>query len=275
MSRRRGPVLAVLLTALALGPATPLADAAARQMRLDPASPASASASSPARVTASLPLAGIKIALDPGHQLGNHNFPAQISRLVPAGGFRKPCNTTGTATNGGFAEATFTFELARAVAFRLRSLGAQVVMTRTQNSESLWGPCVDVRGRFGQRSGARLTVSLHGDGAAASDRGFQVIYPTRRSPWTTDIYGRSLRLARALRAGLDAHRLPRSTYAGGGTGLVRRSDLATLNLSDVPVAMIECGNMRNASDARRMRSVSGRAIYAAAVVAGIRRYLNL
>ena len=41
-----------------------------------------------------------------------------------------------------------------------------------------------------------------------------------------------------------------------------RSDLGTLNMSDVPVAMIEIGNMRNSGDARRMTSTSGRARYA-------------
>src|SRR3954451_19394199 len=38
------------------------------------------------------------VALDPGHNGGNAAAPAQINRLVPAGGFTKPCNTTGTAT---------------------------------------------------------------------------------------------------------------------------------------------------------------------------------
>ena len=52
------------------------------------------------------------VVLDPGHQLGNHNYPRQINRLVPAGGFRKPCNTTGTATDGGYPEATFTWRVA-------------------------------------------------------------------------------------------------------------------------------------------------------------------
>ena len=30
---------------------------------------------------------GRTVVIDPGHQLGNHNFPAKINRLVPAGGF--------------------------------------------------------------------------------------------------------------------------------------------------------------------------------------------
>jgi len=231
-----------------------------------------AAVESPA-ASAALPLAGVRIALDPGHQLGNHNFPRQIRRLVPAGGFEKPCNTTGTSTNGGYPEATLTFRVARRVQARLEALGAEVLLTRTRNSEALWGPCVDARGEFGAKVGARLTVSLHGDGAAASGRGFHVIAPTARSPWTTDIAAPSLRLAKALRAGFDATGLPRSTYVGHGTALSVRSDLGTLNMSDVPVAMIEMGNMRNPSDAHRMTTRKGRLAYARAVVRGIRAYL--
>lgn len=221
-----------------------------------------------------LPLAGIRIALDPGHQLGNRNFPAQISRLVPAGGFSKPCNTTGTRTNSGYPEATLNFRIARLVQLRLEALGARVLLTRTRNSESLWGPCVDARGQFGELVRARLTVSLHADGARSGARGFHVIAPRARSPWTTDIAVPSRRLARALRSGLDALGLPRSNYVGDGTALSIRSDLGTLNLSDVPVAIIEVGNMRNASDAHRMTTSSGRARYARAVVRGIRLYLG-
>jgi N-acetylmuramoyl-L-alanine amidase len=226
------------------------------------------------RASSSLPLAGIRIALDPGHQLGNHNFPRQTGRLVDAGGFRKACNTTGTATNGGFPEATLNFRVARLVRARLEALGARVFLTRTRNSESLWGPCVDVRGEFGARVHARLMVSLHGDGARSSAHGFHVIAPTARSPWTTDIARPSRRLARALRAGFDAQGIPRSTYIGHGTALSIRSDLGTLNMSDVPVAMLEIGNMRNSSDAHRMTTKKGRARYARAVVRGIRLYLS-
>ena len=63
--------------------------------------------------------------IDPGHQLGNHNFPRQINRLVPAGGFEKPCNTTGTATDGGYPEATFTWQVAAAAAHTARARSAR------------------------------------------------------------------------------------------------------------------------------------------------------
>jgi len=261
--------LGVTALAASLAAAPPLADGSRHGDR--PAATVAAF-SSPATVGA--PLAGVRIALDPGHQLGNHNFPAQIRRLVPAGGFEKPCNTTGTATNGGYPEATLNFRIARLVEARLQALGAEVLLTRTRNSQSLWGPCVDVRGEFGATVHARLTVSLHADGAPSAARGFHVIAPTARSPWTTDIAGPSRALALALRAGFDGAGIPRSTYVGGGSALSIRSDLATLNLSDVPVAMLEIGNMRNASDAHRMTTKKGRATYARAVVRGIRLYLD-
>jgi N-acetylmuramoyl-L-alanine amidase len=220
------------------------------------------------------PLSGLTIAVDPGHQLGNQRHPREINTPVPAGGLRKPCNTTGTATNSGVTEATVNFRLARAVKARLEALGAAVRMTRVTNSPRRWGPCIDARGRFGQRVGASLMVSLHADGAAASGSGFHVIAPRRRDPWTTDIAGPSLRLAKALRLSLVRHGVPRADYTAEGTGLDIRSDLGTLNLSDVPVAMIEIGNMRNARDARRMTDPAGRATYADAVVQGIRAYLG-
>lgn len=220
-----------------------------------------------------LPLAGRVVVIDPGHQLGNHNFPVRINRLVPAGGFLKPCNTTGTSTNGGYPEATFAMAVSRLVRRRLSELGAQVIMTRTRNSEDLWGPCVDVRGRAGNAADADLKVSIHADGSWTG-RGFHVIAPTDRLLWTHDIYRRSRRLALDVRVALHERGFPYADYTAGGDGLDFRRDLATLNLSDVPAVMVELGNMRSRADARLMTSVDGRRRYAAALVTAIRRHLT-
>lgn len=211
--------------------------------------------------------------IDAGHQLGNHNFPGLINRLVPAGGFRKPCNTTGTATNGGYPEATFAMAVSRLVKRRLTELGAKVLMTRTRNSQDLWGPCIDARGRSGNAAGADLKLSIHADGAG-SGRGFHVIAPTDRPRWTHDIYRPSRRLALAVRAALRERGLPVANYTAGGDGLDFRGDLGTLNLSDVPAVIVELGNMRSRSDARRMTSSGGRQRYAAALVTAIRSRLG-
>ena len=75
--------------------------------------------------------------------------------------------------------------------------GATVVMTRTSNRADRWGPCVDVRGRAGNRIDADLKVSIHGDGSyAAGARGFHVIAPASRAGWTDDIARPSMALAR-------------------------------------------------------------------------------
>ena len=235
------------------------------------AATASGDAASPS--SARKPLRGKRIVLDPGHQLGNSRFPDKINRPVPAGGFRKPCNTTGTATNGGYAEATFNWRVTRLLAHKLRHLGAKVRMTRHSNRRDRWGPCVNVRGRAGNKWHANLKVSVHADGTSASGHGFHVIAPTKRKHWTADIYRPSKRLSKAVRHGLRKRHFRVSNYTGSH-GLDFRSDLGTLNLSNVPTVMVELGNMRNATEARRMRSKAGRARYARALVDGITIYLT-
>ena len=190
-------------------------------------------------------------------------------------GFRKACNTTGTAIDGGLAEATITWRIAGQVRERLRALGARVSVSRATNSERRWGPCVDTRGRFGTHSHARLLLSIHADGAGSSTlRGYHVIRPEPGHLVAPGNVGPSARLARDLRSGLDGRHLPRSNYVGGGSGLDARDDLGTLNLSRVPVAMVEVGNVHNPEDARLMSTSKGRARYARALVAGIRHYLG-
>jgi N-acetylmuramoyl-L-alanine amidase len=221
------------------------------------------------------PLVGRTVVIDPGHQLGNHNFPSRINRLVPAGGFKKPCNTTGTATNGGYPEATFTWQVSRLLRDRLVRLGATVRLTRHSNRQDRWGPCVDVRGRDGNRRPADVKISIHGDGSyTRGARGFHVIAPTDRRPWTHDIYRSSRRLARDTRASLRSMHLRVANYVAGGDGLDFRSDLATLNLSNIPTVMVELGNMRNPRDARRMTSKAGRATYARGLALAVRRFLG-
>ena len=185
----------------------------------------------------------------------------------------KACNSTGTSTNGGFPEATFAWEVALALRSRLESAGATVVMTRSTNSVDAWGPCVDARGRVGNRVHADAAISIHGDGADASYRGFFVIMPGWRAGWTDDIYRSSHQLGVAVHSGLaTTGAVVANDY--GGSGYSVRTDLGTLNWSDVPIVMVELGNMRNAVDAARMTSAAYRSgVYARGLALGITRYV--
>lgn len=220
---------------------------------------------------AALPLAGIVIAIDPGHNGGNAAHAAQIARKVWIGNGWRPCNMVGTTTVSGYPEHRFNFAVALRVKTRLESLGATVYLTRP--SDTGVGPCVDVRGKFGARVHAQLTVSIHADGSSSSHRGFFVMKPGLVRGYTDDILTRSARLAKAVRTGLLRAGLPIANYYATN-GIVTRTNLGTLNMSDVPVVEVELGNMKNASDATRMKSSSGRDRYAAGLVAGIRVYLG-
>ena len=150
------------------------------------------------------------------------------------------------------------------------------MLTRKVNSEKRWGPCVDRRGRAGNQIPADLKISIHGDGSfAAGAHGFHVIAPTDRAPWTDDIYRVLASRLALVDAGVAAQEgRPVANYIAGGDGLDFRSDLGTLNLSDVPTVMVELGNMRNAGDAGVMTSPKGRARYAAALTRAVRLFLK-
>lgn len=212
------------------------------------------------------------IALDPGHQLGNSNpkFSSQMKQKRFNGTLVKSCNTTGTATNKGLPEATFTWQVSQQLKKLLEAQGARVELTRTINSRDSWGPCVWDRGGFSEKVGADLFVSIHADGAPAKGRGFHVIAPTRLKGWTDDIAAGSRTLARSLIDGMRRAGARPTTYLSSPLSV--RTDQSTLNFNAVPAVIVELGNMRNARDAAQMSSASGVRMYAEQLAAGISRY---
>jgi N-acetylmuramoyl-L-alanine amidase len=218
------------------------------------------------------PLTGIVIAIDPGHNGGNASHPSLISYPVWVGSEWNPCNRSGTATKSGYPEHKFNWLTSLAVKSRLEKLGATVYFTHPTDTGV--GPCVTVRSSLGTRVGAALEVSIHADGAASEFHGFHINHPGVIKGWTDDIAAESLVLAKAIRDAMVAGGTPVANYYATN-GLKTRVTLGTLNESDVPIVLIECGNMKNAGDAAKMTSSAGRARYADGIVAGIRRYLHL
>jgi N-acetylmuramoyl-L-alanine amidase len=209
-------------------------------------------------------LTGKVIVLDAGH---GASAAAPLTSQVPNGrGGTKDCQTTGTSTNDGFGEHTFTWDVTTLISAQLEQLGATTVMTR--NDDTGPAPCVDARAALANAQHPAAIVSIHGDGGPSSGHGFHVNYS---SPPVNPVQS-DLRLADTMRDALAASGLVPSTYIGSD-GLYGRADLAGLNLAQYPAVLIELGNMRNVDDAARMTSPQGQAAYAAAVVAGIAAYL--
>ncbi len=214
--------------------------------------------------TASGPLTGRTILVDPGHN--GIVAPAINNRLVPAGnGATKVCNTSGTEAVDGTGEHAVNWAIGVRLVGLLRARGATVVLSRVDDAGV--GPCVDERAALAARGGVDLVLSIHGDGAdVASARGFHVIVSTTMAGGAA-LADRSAAVAGQLVAELDRWgQLPRSTYLGGGSGIDRRTDIAGLNLlTGAPGVMLEMGNLRNADDWAVLKTDAARAAIAEAL----------
>jgi N-acetylmuramoyl-L-alanine amidase len=212
-------------------------------------------------------LSGMTVVLDPGH---NGVADSSISRQVHNGrGGTKACNTSGTATNDGYPEHSFNWDVTQHIRDALEQQGVRTTMTRA--SDSGVGPCVDQRADLANAAKPDAIISIHSDGGPPSGHGFHVNYS---SPPVTDVQaGPTLQLATTMRDALVASGLSESNYIAS-QGLYGRADLAGLNFAQYPAILIELGNMKNAGDAAQIESPNGRAEYAKAVTDGITTYLS-
>lgn len=220
------------------------------------------------------PLEGKVILLDPGHQLGNSNpkFAKPMARKKFNGTSLKGCNTTGTATNSGFPEATFNWRVANKLKKQLEQAGAKVALTRDQNSYDAWGPCVWNRAKQANRIDADIMINIHADGSSAKNRGFFVLAPGLVPGWTEDVVKPGRTLARSMICGMTEAGAPPANYIRNQLMITKNT--TGLNFSNVPSVTVELGNMRNKSDARRMESSKGQQDYARWLQAGIEAYFT-
>lgn len=222
------------------------------------------------------PLTGRTVVIDPGHNPGNRDHTHEINRQVDIGTGRKECDTTGTATDAGYAEARFTLDVSRRLRTLLEERGARVVLT--QDGDRAFGPCVDERARIGNKERADAVVSVHADGSATGNRGFHVILPAAVHGGAADT-AKIVAPSRELGVRIAGHFLrvtgsAPSNYIGGSTGLDTRADLGGLNLSTVPKVFVECGNMRDPEDAALLTSAGWRQKAALGIAEGIGSYLQ-
>ncbi|MFC5143981.1 N-acetylmuramoyl-L-alanine amidase [Streptomyces aureoversilis] len=268
---------------------SPASQAPSRQPSPSAGSPSAAGSSAPPGTSPSAspaaadegplpdgPLKGKVVLVDPGHNIRNSEHTAEINRSVDIGTGRKECDTTGTSTDAGYAEAAFSLDVAHRIRTLLRAQGAKVVFTH--DGERPYGPCVDERAAIGNRAHADAAVSVHADGSAVGNRGFHVILPASVKGGRADtsaIAGPSKDLGVRI-----AGHFVRSTgsaasnYIGGGTGLDTRGDLGGLNLSTVPKVFVECGNMRDPKDAALLTDGAWRQKAAQGIADGITDFLD-
>lgn len=216
------------------------------------------------------PLAGKVVGIDPGHNGANGTDPSYIDHLIWNGRASETCDTTGTQTDAGYAEARFNFNVAMYLRADLRRVGARVVLTRT--SDNGVGPCVNRRARILDAAHADVAIDIHADGGPPWGRGFTVLEPVADGPNDT-VIGSSQRFGADVRAAMLSHTSMAVSNYYGHSGVQLRNDLAGLNLTTVPKVLIECGNMRNAVDAQLLTSASFQRRLATTFTTAIIRFL--
>lgn len=230
-----------------------------------------ASSPSPTPSASPPPLAGRTVGIDPGHNGRNFADPAYIDSQIWNGRESENCDTTGTETDGGYTEALFNFQVASFLRADLLRDGANVVMTRSSDDGA--GPCVTSRAKIINDSRANVAVDIHADGGPVTGRGFAILEPVADGPNDGVITSSGQFGADVRQALLSGTSMPESTY-DGVNGITQRDDLAGLNLTTVPKVLIECGNMRNATDAALLTSAAFQEQVARALEAAIIRFLS-
>jgi N-acetylmuramoyl-L-alanine amidase len=216
------------------------------------------------------PLAGKIVGIDPGHNGLNWTDTQYINQPIWNGQEYEACDTTGTETDSGYTEAQYNFNVATYLQQDLEAEGAQVVMTRTNNSGV--GPCVTTRAAIINDAHADVAVDIHADGGPPGGRGFAVLEPVADGP-NDDVITASEQFATIVRDDFLHTGMPLSSY-DGIDGLQPRNNLAGLNLTTVPKVLIECGNMRNATDAAILVTPSFQEAAAEAMAQAITTFLN-
>jgi N-acetylmuramoyl-L-alanine amidase len=194
-----------------------------------------------------------------------------IDALIFNGREEETCDTTGTETDSGYTEAQYNWNVAQFLTSDLQAEGATVVLTRSSNGGV--GPCVTTRAQILDNAHADVSIDIHADGGPPDGRGFAILEPVADGPndaviTSSDTFGTDVHQAFEQVTGM-----PTSTY-DGVDGYVQRDDLAGLNLTTMPKVLIECGNMRNGTDAALLVTPQFQQLAAKALAQAITEFLT-
>ena len=183
----------------------------------------------------SLPLAGVTIGIDPGHQAKGNS---EQEAAAPGSSVTKNKVTSGA---DGVNTGTPEYKINLAVGLKLRDLleenGATVVMTHDTADVDISN---QQRAKMMNDAGAELVVRLHCDSADASVSGALMLVPS--GSYTEDFAGRSRDAGeKILEAFLQA-------TGANNRGISERDDQTGFNWSTVPVCNLEMGCLSNGSE---------------------------
>lgn len=189
-----------------------------------------------------LPLSGVLIGLDPGHQLHPNN---ELEPVAPGSSIMNKKVTSGT--QGRYTrvpEYVVNLQVGLKLKTKLEELGATVIMTRTTHDVNISN---SERAMMMNKSGVNCWLRIHADGSTdTAENGVSILVPTVGCMNTSDagVQQRSDRLASCLISEVI------SKTRAYNRGLKYRSDQTGFCWSSVPVCNIEMGYLTNEAEDR-------------------------
>ena len=177
-----------------------------------------------------LPLTGLIIGIDPGHQLHGNNDQEPVAPGSRETKAKVASGTSGAAT--GTPEYAVNLDIALKLRDRLEGLGADVIMTRTTND-------VDIsnieRAQMCNDAGCDIVLRLHCNGSTNAQANGIGLYVTETGSIALPSYQAAELLLPAMAKATGAH----------PAGIFRRDTYSGLNWSTVPSILVEMGYMSN------------------------------
>ena len=177
-----------------------------------------------------LPLSGVKIGIDPGHQAHGNS---EKETVAPNSSEKKAKVSSGTA---GVVTRIPEYVTVLEISFKLREAleaqGAEVYMTRETHDVDISN---QERAKMMNDYGVDLVLRIHCDGADGQSKHGVALYCSR----SNDIAGESYRACEAI--------LPALCAATGAkdNGITQNDHYTGQNWSAVPCLMVECGFLSN------------------------------
>ena len=207
-----------------------------------------------------LPLTGVKIGLDPGHQAHGNN---EKETVAPDSTQTKAKVTTGaTGVETRIPEYQTVLEIAFKLRDALQSQGAEVYMTRESHDVDISN---QERAKMMNALGVDLVLRIHCDGSENRGANGIGLYCSRSNAIAEESY----RAAEAI--------LPRVCEATGAKphAIVQNDNYTGQNWSEVPCIMVECGFLSNPTEDHLLNDPDYQWRLAAGLTDGIIDYITL
>ncbi len=205
-----------------------------------------------------LPLTGVKIGIDPGHQAHGNN---EKEAVAPGSKEKKAKVTSGTAgVSTRIPEYVTVLEISLKLREALEAQGAEVYMTRETHDVNLSN---QERAKMMNELGVDLVLRIHCDGAEKRSKNGIALYCSR----SNSIAEESYRAAEVI--------LPRVCEATGAkeNGIISNDNYTGQNWSEVPCLMVECGFLSNPDEDVKLNDEDYQWKLAAGLTYGIMDYI--